>query len=480
MRSFSLRIYCALVLCISALTLSACGKDETGSASCSSDSECSLGTVCTFKNICEAVPCNGEAGNYQCTPEQICYKADAADPGTCSAPQCLTDADCADGRCNEGVCSTGGCVSNSDCADDEICNLLGECETSDGTCIADADCPNGQVCKDDACVEGCSGDDDCADGEYCTADQTCEQGCRDSMECPSGQVCTDGDCACTADSCPDGKVCLDTGNCGDPTDCSQVTCPDGEVCNPADLGCLPACTDATCMANEVCNPQTGLCEVSNCPGEDPTQCMGNAARPLWDPIRCFCAECLSDADCDAGAGETCNAAGACFACVTACDAATPNTCGQAGTPAENQPYCINDCCVECVGAADCQAGQLCLDGFCGDPPNCSVDPSVCPAGYTCTNGQCQAPTGGQACDQNDPLSCPDGTFCDPATSTCTGDLGGLFGCGLCNPDCTCDGGLTCDGFFCTGCNVLTQDCPSGFCIPQDPIGDPLGPTMCFG
>ena len=228
---------------------------------------------------------------------------------------------------------------------------------------------------------------------------------------------------------------------------------------------------------QACNQQTGQCEQTNCPGEDPTQCSGNAQRPLWDPLRCFCAECLSDTDCT-GAGEVCTASGSCFACQTACDAGTPGTC--AGTT----PYCINDCCVECVGAADCPQGQLCLEGACGVPPNCAVDPTVCPAGTTCQNGTCSANSGGQVCDPTNPTSCPAGTFCDPTSLTCSGGIGGGFGCGLCNPDCTCDGGLSCNGFLCEGCGIEVlgipvggPSCPNGdSCLPLEAIG--LG-NICF-
>lgn len=449
--AISTALFAVLLLCFAGCS----GDTAGGSTTCALDTDCPLGKVCQVQDkVCIVADCVHCEDN----PDQICYKPTPESEGSCSAPECISDEECSSGSCREGQCSDGGCVTNDDCGDAEVCNLAGQCVESDGTCAGDADCPDGEVCKDEACVEGCSEDDDCEDEEFCnTETQACEEGCRDSMSCPSGQVCTDGDCACDETSCPDGKVCLDTGNCGDPTSCDQVTCPDGEVCNPTDLTCQAACTADSCMANEVCNPQTGLCEVDNCPGEDPTQCDGTQ-RPLWDPIRCFCAECLGDTDCNEGAGETCNASGSCFACQQACDAGTPGTCSG------DTPYCINSCCVECVGAADCAQGQLCLDGQCGDPPNCQVDPSVCPDGYMCdANGECQPPAS-QGCDPDDPTTCPDSTFCDPTTLMCTG-AGGGFGCGLCNPDCTCDGGATCNGFLCE-CDPLMQNCPAGqACIP---------------
>ena len=353
--------------------------------------------------------------------------------------------------------------SNDDCNDGEICTLAGECTEPDGTCQTDRDCLTGNVCKEDVCVPGCGTDEECEDGFYCDVDaKTCAEGCRDSTECLTGEVCTAGACACNETSCPEGKVCLaDTGHCGAPTSCDQIDCGT-QSCDPTTLTCIDGCTADSCAESEVCNTQTGLCEINNCIGEDPNQCAGNAQRPVWDPVKCFCAECLSDSDCDSGAGETCNSGGACVPpCQTVCDPGTSGTCG--GTT----PYCISECCVECVGAADCAAGQLCLDGTCGDAPNCTVDPTVCPAGYTCNNGTCEPP-GNPACDPSDPTSCPQGTFCDGGTCQ---SVGGGFGCGFCNPDCTCDNGLTCDGFLCTGCVPFAGQCPDGQnCIPGEIFG----------
>lgn len=446
-----------LLLVMFAGLFSACGGDTPQQqASCTFDADCELGQVCQVRDkVCITAACDF------CTPEQICYKPTPDSAGSCSAPECSSDAECGAGEsCRNGQCGVAsGCSSPSDCEDGETCNFAGQCVPGeDGPCESNADCGADQVCKEGECVAGCAEDTQCDDGQYCTAENTCADGCRDSMECPTGQVCTDGDCACNDTSCPDGKVCLDTGNCGDPTSCDQIDCGE-QVCNPATLMCQDRCTADSCEAHEACNQQTGLCEVNNCPGEDPNQCAGNATRPVWDPIRCFCAECLSDNDCNVAAGETCNSGGTCFACQTPCDPSTPGTC------AGNTPYCISNCCVECVGAADCAAGQLCLDGQCGEAPNCTVDPSVCPAGYTCNNGQCQPPQS-SSCDPSNPTSCPQGTFCDPTTSMCTG-AGGGFGCGLCNPDCTCDNGLTCNGFLCAGCNLIAQNCPgpNEVCLP---------------
>lgn len=463
------------------LATTGCSDDEAQSSSCTFDSDCTLGTVCGLgSNTCVSASCDF------CTGDQVCYITDANPEGSCSAPECASDAECVDkgGHCSSGICTDTACTSNAQCDAGDVCNLAGQCVEGDGTCASSIECPSGEFCLSGNCVAGCEADTACNEGEYCdTADHTCKAGCTTNAECTasaSQPECAAGKCVCTVESCSEGTVCADSGACEAVSSCTQVICDGGKVCDPTTLKCIVSCTADSCGVNEACNTATGQCEITNCPGEDPSQCDGDARRPFWDPIRCFCAECLTTDNCDTGAGEICNSGGKCFACQTECDSGTPGTCQ--GTT----PYCIDSCCVECVGAADCASGQLCLDGFCGQPPNCSTDPNLCPEGTECdaTSGECGAPSAtGEACDPADPASCPSGLFCDPSTSTC-GGLGGDagFGCGFCNADCTCDGGLTCDGMFCVGCSLLDPTAPScpggGFCLPD--FNDPTGPGMCIG
>lgn len=442
-----------------------CSDDAATSTSCTFDTDCTLGTVCSVDKVCVKADCNF------CSAEQVCLVTAENPQGSCSAPECATDTDCADkgGKCKLGLCTDQQCTTSADCPTGQVCNLANQCVVSDGTCTNDGECPAGQVCKSDACVPGCGSDADCEAGKFCNEDSVCLTGCRDNSECGSNQVCNEGSCDCTPGGCGEGKFCnLDNGDCETVTSCAQVTCPNDQVCNPVGLTCTARCTADSCGAGQACNMATGVCETTNCPGADPTQCEGTS-RPIWDPLRCFCAECTTNNDCNTAAGEVCTAAGSCFACQTACDPGTPGTCQ--GTT----PYCINECCVQCVGAADCPQGQLCLEGTCGTPPNCTADPTVCPAGTTCQNGTCSANQGGQTCDPMNPTTCPEGTFCDPSTGMC-GGLGGGLGCGLCNPDCTCDGGLSCNGFFCEGCDPLSAitggpSCPNGeTCLPLEALG----------
>jgi hypothetical protein len=63
---------------------------------------------------------------------------------------------------------------------------------------------------------------------------------------------------------------------------------------------------------------------------------------------------------------------------------------------------------------------------------------------------------------------------DSTMGTCEGTTPG--GCGGCNPDCTCDNNLTCNGFACEGCtDGLDMRCPGvPLCFGSLCIGSLLG------
>lgn len=378
-----------------------------------------------FFFVFTSLGCSDEevAGNTTCSTDRDC------ELGTvCTAQNVCDYVDCQycspeDHVClitderPEGSCSLPECVLNEDCPDGEPC-VEGICGGSIPECTNNDQCPGTQVCNfANRCVDGEGGDDDCASNDDCSGNQVCDT--------TSGQ-------------------CIDPGsdNCNDDPD----LCADNEYC-----------------------ADNGECRTNNCGDLSPSDCTG--LTPVFDGPNCQCVACLDASNC--APGQICNN-GTCEdtqsgGCQISCDPNTPGICSGTGTP-----YCINECCVECLGAADCGGGEICLDGFCGLPPDCSTDPSVCPTGYECNaQGECAAPQTGQSCDPSDPSSCPVGTFCDPETSQC-GGLGGDLGCGFCNEDCTCDGGLTCNGFACEGCTMFSSDCPTGqFCLTGICVPNPF-------
>ena len=447
-----------------AISLSACGADSevgNGVVPCSSDAECGFGSVCLAKGECGTAPCDF------CSAGQVCVTLESGEQ-TCSVPECDSSADCeGEEQCIAGLCTESTCSTKDDCPAGKICNqLTSACVDPPEACASDAQCPGGEVCITDmgVCVIGCPDDASCGAGQICDqSTRVCITGCRSDENCPEGQTCG-ADNKCVA---------------GQPTTCADVSCDATQRCNPNTLQCDDVCTsDAgqpnSCPAGQVCNGATGACEQDGCPGQDPNQCDGNAVSPYWSTTLCACVECLDSTQC--GGGEQCNSNGQCTgACTVACDPSVAGTCGTGD--AASLPYCIANCCVECISAADCAGNDICLDGFCGAQPDCSADPNACPAGLTCQGGQCvpAGGNGGGSCDPNDPTSCPTGQFCQPDMNgggTC-GGLGGGAGCGLCNDDCTCDGGLTCNGFLCEGCsgpfcdpsNPLAGVCLGGICLP---------------
>ena len=438
-----------------ALTLAACGNDEqpSGVTLCSGDDGCAFGSVCLASGECGTAPCDF------CSSGQVCVTLDDGTQ-TCSVPECDTAADCEGAEaCVQGVCSEATCSTKEDCDAGKICNqLTSTCIDPPEACANDQQCPAGEVCITDmgVCVIGCADDAACGAGQICEeSTRVCTSGCRDDAGCADGETCQDGQCT------------------SGPPSCDNITCDVTERCNPTTFQCEPTCTtDAgqpnSCPAGQVCDLASGQCQANACPGQDPAQCDGNANTPFWNTTLCACVECLDNSACGGG---SCNANGQCTeACQTQCDPSTPGTCGG------NTPYCIANCCVQCIGSADCPNGQICLDGFCGDQPDCTADPNACPQGLTCQGGQGVPSQGGGSCSPTDPSSCPPGQCCspDPAdpsgmSGTCGGLGGPGGGCGLCNADCTCDGGLTCNGFICEGC--------SG---PLDPACSLIDGNLCLG
>lgn len=460
------------------MTLSACSDDDAAqktTISCTNDDPCPIGQVCLRNaGVCGTADCQF------CLAGQICYTAPDGSQ-SCSRPECYSNDDCtAPKTCSSnGLCEEASCNKREDCPDGQICNLASQCVDPPESCTSDADCPNGEICPDSGvCRSGCRGNGDCAEGKYCNANNACADGCRDSTSCSSEQTCSaENKCVCDSSKCPEGLSCdAEQNKCIEGAfDCRTQagSCQPGTYCDNATGQCAPGCTDQagmpnSCPENEVCNLTNGQCEVNNCIGKDPSECNGNIQTPYWNSTLCACVGCINDGQCDPG--EACNSNGQCASCDTPCQSDQPGTC-QGSTP-----YCLNGCCRECIGSADCTGGQVCVSGTCGAEPDCTNDPAICPQGWACEAGRCKQPTqNGAACNVNDPTSCPFGQTCQPTdqsgNGTCSAAGGGL-GCGLCNADCTCDNGGTCDGFFCT-CTDGSQ------CPPIDlGLGIPL-PGICL-
>lgn len=260
-----------------------------------------------------------------------------------------------------------------------------------------------------------------------------------------------------------------TNNATNSGPCEPDVCDDGDACTIDAVefdasSCQTLCSSAPI---DVCVNGDGCCPA-NCTGVDDDDCacvpmtceeLGRACGTADDGCgnALECGTCRFD--------EACSAAGT-------CDVLPAPACGGITDCPVGYNHCSGGECIVCLTPPDCADGEVCTEQRCEPSPDCTANPSVCPQLYACADGVC-IPDSTQRCDPDNALSCPSGAFCDPTTMVCSGGNG--MGCGFCNPDCTCDGGLTCDGFLCTGCNALMPDCPNGeLCYPLD--GDPLNGT----
>ena len=344
----------------------------------------------------------------------------------------------------------------------------------------DTNTPEDQTGSGDGC-----GVTTCDDGNACTLDSgeqntsTCVTTCSYEREV----TCVDGDGCCPAACDPSSDSDCDGTN----VDQCPTTCrPPADACTTVistkdQQGCVTGCDYApvsSCVSGDGCCPNGCTAAMdADCgdrPDGNPVDNGHGANNGACVPATCdtLGAECGATSD---GCGGTVNCGSCangdscidavCHSVVASCD---PNVSGTCPTEA---PYCLDGKCAECIGVADCTGDEICDGGFCRPTPDCNSNPGLCPDGYVCNAGTCEAPVG-KGCDPNDPQSCGGGTFCDPGTSTCI-SAGGDLGCGFCGEDCTCPSG-TCDGFLCS-CTGTTDnpfgECPEGqFCLaPLFPI-----------
>ncbi|MFO0682742.1 MAG: hypothetical protein U0234_11850 [Sandaracinus sp.] len=204
---------------------------------------------------------------------------------------------------------------------------------------------------------------------------------------------------------------------GQPLPCSVSNpCPTGLTC----VGGV--CEGATCTSDRQCTSDEH-CENGSCvPGQR---------------------VCLTHGDCDVG-----------YMCdVQVCEVST--TCSTdtdcVGSPAGAGAWCdFRNTCVphganECRTSADCQSGNLCIEGQCTPlDSTCQFDHD-CPAGSTCVNAECTA-----VCSTD--ADCVAGDVCS-ASHHCEAQVD-------CETSATCASGEHCVGGRCLVDCHGTTSCPS--------------------
>jgi hypothetical protein len=351
----------------------ACGADDvsgTSGGSCSADTDCPIGSVCSVNGSCVESPCQ------YCLDDQICYRTADNPEGTCSAPECVDESDCNGQPCIEGQC--GGPPGSNGGGDD--------------SCENDTDCPTGYSCHplSDTCVEDENAGEDPCDNVTCDVGQTCNPNTGECVDDNGGGSCDKEPSDCTGATPALDEASCECVECASASDCSGgLTCQNN------------SCVDSSECATE-CEPGT------------PGMCGGNTPYCVNE----CCSECIGGGDC---AGSQLCIDGFCqdpSGCSSPADCPTGYDCqgGQCVPPSTGQ---------DCSDVDDCPDGTICNPdtgqceelggdlgcGFCN--PDCT-----CPGDLTCDGGFVCYGCRGFAGD------CPDGQFCmanleDPFSPTGT-------------------------------------------------------------
>ncbi len=264
----------------------------------------------------------------------------------------------------------------------------------------------------------------------------CAGGCSESlgcMQCASDSMCGAGSPFCVLGRCEECRVTAD--------------CGVGKTCYPRDNKCEAACT-----VNSDCPGDSPICDTTLgmgngiCVGCISSADCNDAGRPLCDPDRRQCGECVTSSDCGAAAPACDRNDGQCEECLVdeQCPAGT-----LCGTDEKCHAACVSnaDCkdagkpvcdlgsrnCVECLTSTDCGAAQPICDGN-----SCRV----CVVNADCTN-----PTTPVCKDKNDCVQCLADLDCKvPTLPICKGEQ-----CVQCDKD--------------EHCPANTPKCDNQVCVP---------------
>ncbi len=244
---------------------------------------------------------------------------ESATSATCV--ECAADADCASGVCDAMTNMCVGCVDSAapgmidrGCdAATPACDIRADPDVC-VECLADADCAGG-VCDED--TNSCAPCLDSATGAGI------DDGCL-----ATAPLCDDGGTPAMCQPCLDDSATLDVGCDADAPVCDTsgasnvcLPCEDSEMGSGVDIGCddaapicvtsmgAPTCvecdSDDDCDVGTVCNPAS-MC-VPGCDDDD--DCAATPETPVCDVVARTCAECVTDTDCSGVA--RCSPVGTC-------------------------------------------------------------------------------------------------------------------------------------------------------------------------
>lgn len=231
------------------------------------------------------------------------------------------------------------------------------------TSVDGVQCSGGGVACDTGKKGLCAyGVTECAQGTVsCTA-----------LNMPKPEVCDgiDDDCNGIVDdnaTCPTaGDVCQN-GKCVRPCTKGEFRCANGTTCSTSGLCVDPACANVSCAADKICRGGTcvAACDGVVCPHGQ--TCVNDKCVDLCAGVACaggqVCRQGVCFAGCAACDGVTCGAGLKCDGAKNDCvDPSCANGC-------PNGTFCKAGSCVDGCDGAKCPAGQACVMGYCGGPPD---------------------------------------------------------------------------------------------------------------
>ena len=272
---------------------------------------------------------------------------------------------------------TNSCSVNSDCGCGGICGQVNgclTCTTTGNTCSGGNTCQNGS----------------CAPPPECTINSDCTGACNNcvSGKCNAGTTCDDKR---AGNSC---KICTDANSCTETPRDVTVTCGSGSM-SGFGLSREPTCPTGsntecgvTCYtpggqtcSQQITDSQCQKCADSNSCTEAPSDIAITCGSGLMinyalssEPTCSTGSYTLCGVTCYAPGGQTCDDKRAGDSCKTC---SNPNSCTEA--PSD----------VQCTGV------QVCQNGTCITPPQCSVNSDCAGDCNRCVNGQC---SNGTTCD----------------------------------------------------------------------------------
>jgi len=230
---------------------------QTTGRTCTSNSQCEVGEICTLEGACVTSPGGGPGKDVSNdTSDVVDSSSPDVEPSDVAADTSVPDTSVADTAVDTGPDTTlpqhpdEVCHTNADCGRDGTC-VNGGCYFA---CDALGKCPPGQGCESGQCrpleapENQCTFNGECGTNHACL-DGTCFQRCAETLDCPAHTRCSNQRCVASTlpviqcsgpGSCDAGKSCVD-GKCL--SACQNQTCADGFACNLGFCDKVATCFD---------------------------------------------------------------------------------------------------------------------------------------------------------------------------------------------------------------------------------------------